>query len=117
MHNFYVRGQGRGSSESPFFNGLLNAKSVPGRPDLYFPAMRRAVLVHGCFWHRHRGCKLARLPKSRLEFWVPKLTENAARDRRVLRSLRQLGISALVVWECETRNKEKLTRRLASFLG
>src|SRR5260370_42202043 len=72
------------------FRYRLHAPDLPGKPDLVLRKNRQAIFVHGCFWHRHaaRSCRLARLPKSRLNFWEPKLTANAARDRRNLRLLR-----------------------------
>jgi DNA mismatch endonuclease (patch repair protein) len=74
--------------------------------------------VHGCFWHRHDdpACRLARLPKSRLEFWQTKLSTNADRDARHLAALRQSGWKALVVWECELRHSEQLENKLTQFL-
>lgn len=88
----------------------LHPKALPGRPDLIFPARRVAVFIHGCFWHRHPapGCKLARLPKSRLEFWQPKLDGNAARDIRNTLALEAAGWRVLIIWECETRDLAKL---------
>lgn len=96
----------------------LHRKDLPGRPDLVFPRRRKAVLVHGCFWHRHPdpACKLARLPKSRLDFWAPKLEANQTRDRRNLELLAAAGWSVLVVWECQLRDEEALADRLCDFL-
>jgi DNA mismatch endonuclease, patch repair protein len=97
----------------------LHRKYLPGRPDLVFPALRRVIFVHGCFWHRHDDitCKLARLPKSRGDFWLPKLQANQVRDTRNLVTLEAAGWSPLVVWECELRNKEHLVNKLRKFLG
>lgn len=94
----------------------LHVAELPGRPDLVFPGRKAVIFVHGCFWHRHTGCKLARLPKSRLDFWLPKLEANRQRDTVVLRSLRRSGWRVLVVWECQTKQPEALTRRLRRFL-
>lgn len=96
----------------------LHDKRLPGRPDLVFPARRKAIFVHGCFWHRHPdpACKLARLPKSRPDFWTPKLEGNQARDRRAQEDLRGRGWSFLVVWECEIRHKEQLINNIKAFL-
>jgi DNA mismatch endonuclease (patch repair protein) len=84
------------------FRYRLHAKDLPGRPDIVFRSRKIAIFVHGCFWHRHDDpdCKLARMPKSRLEFWGPKLASNAARDERDIAALRDLGWTVLVVWEC-----------------
>ncbi len=89
----------------------LHAAGLPGRPDIVFRTRRKAVFVHGCFWHRHPNpeCKLARLPKSRPEFWEPKLEANRLRDGRVIEALRQDGWDSLVVWECELRQEEQLS--------
>ena len=94
----------------------LHGKGIPGRPDLVFRSRRKVIFVHGCFWHRHPGCPLTRLPKSRLDFWKPKLERNRERDREVQQALRDEGWSYLVVWECEVRDVEDLTARIHSFL-
>jgi DNA mismatch endonuclease, patch repair protein len=93
----------------------LHVKNLPGRPDLVFPSLRVALFVHGCFWHRHEACSAARLPKSRLEFWIPKLAENSARDQRQQLALAALGWDVLVIWECETKDPREL-RKLVSRL-
>jgi DNA mismatch endonuclease (patch repair protein) len=97
----------------------LHVGGLPGRPDLVFPWRRRVIFVHGCFWHRHPdpACKLARLPKSRLDFWRPKLDANRARDIAKQEGLKVLGWRVLVVWECELRDKDGLRARIRSFLG
>ena len=83
------------------FRYRLHARDLPGRPDIVLPKYRTVVFVHGCFWHRHRGCRYAYTPKSRQEFWVPKLDGNSARDARDQLRLRELGWLVDVVWECE----------------
>ena len=98
------------------FRYKLHDRSLPGTPDLVFPSRRKIIFVNGCFWHRHNGCALARLPKSRPEFWIPKLTANKARDERVLRQLRRAGWSVLVIWECELRDPFKLMFKTLLFL-
>lgn len=90
----------------------LHRKDLPGRPDLVFPRRRLAVFVHGCFWHRHDGCRYAYTPKSRVAFWTKKFAENVARDRRNEEALRDLGWRVLVIWECITRNEEAVRRHL-----
>jgi DNA mismatch endonuclease (patch repair protein) len=94
----------------------LHGSGLPGRPDLVFRSRLKVVFVHGCFWHRHPGCKLARLPKSRLDFWEPKLERNRERDAEVMDSLQSLGWSALVVWECQVADSEHLAHRIRKFL-
>jgi DNA mismatch endonuclease, patch repair protein len=86
----------------------LHDKRLPGAPDLVFPSRRIALFVHGCFWHRHEGCTAARLPKSRLDFWLPKLEGNVARDQRQVVQLKQLGWKVVVIWECETKSNASL---------
>ena len=97
----------------------LHVRSLPGTPDLVFNGRRRVIFVHGCFWHRHSdpNCKLARMPKTRLDFWEPKLQGNRERDLRHQNELIQLGWNFLVVWECQLREKEQLENILATFLG
>ncbi|NRD53465.1 MULTISPECIES: very short patch repair endonuclease [Corallococcus] len=98
----------------------LHYGKVPGKPDLAFPGRRKAIFVHGCFWHRHPdpNCPLARLPKSRLDFWLPKLEANRERDLAKRAQLEALGWSVLEIWECElTRSPEQLTERIMDFLG
>lgn len=96
----------------------LHAKLLPGKPDLVFARLRKVIFVHGCFWHRHPSpnCRLARLPKSRHEFWIPKLEGNATRDQENQRKLRKLGWKSLVIWECQIKNLASLKRRLQTFL-
>ena len=91
----------------------LHRKDLPGRPDLVFPRHRLAVFVHGCFWHRHEGCRYAYTPKSRVAFWTRKFAGNVARDRRNEDALRDLGWRVLIVWECEARDAEAVGMRLA----
>lgn len=100
------------------FRYRLHDRRLPGSPDLVFPARRKVIFVHGCFWHRHpeTGCKLARMPKSRLDFWKPKLQGNRERDMRHQSELRGLGWRYLVVWECQMRHVEQLKNMLHAFL-
>jgi DNA mismatch endonuclease (patch repair protein) len=93
----------------------LHARGLPGTPDLVFPSRKVAVFVHGCFWHGHDGCAASRLPKSREDFWIPKLLSNAARDWEQRRALSRLGWKVMVIWECETNDENhlaKLARRV-----
>lgn len=98
------------------FRYVTHKKNLPGRPDLVFPRLRKAIFVHGCFWHGHH-CKWGRLPKSRLDYWGPKIDGNRRRDSRAVRSLRRQGWSVLVVWQCQIRNVEKALPRVVKFLG
>ena len=94
----------------------LYRKDLPGRPDLVFPKHRLAVFVHGCFWHRHEGCRYASTPKSRIAFWTEKFAANVARDARQEAALRALGWRAVVIWGCETRHEAAVERRLAGLI-
>jgi len=98
------------------FKYHLHDTELPGRPDFVFSRRHKAIFVHGCFWHRHRGCKLARIPKSRVRFWTVKLEGNRRRDARNLARIRRLGWSSLVVWECQLAKPELLSRRIKRFL-
>ena len=89
-----------------FANGFRyrkNVKYVPGHPDLYLAKYHTAIFVHGCFWHRHKGCKYAYMPKSRQEFWNEKFEKNIKRDGEVLRQLSEKKVKCLIVWECTIR--------------
>lgn len=99
------------------FGYRLNSR-LPGKPDLAFPGRKKVIFVHGCFWHRHddQGCRLSRLPKSRLEFWIPKLAGNQMRDQKAVESLLALGFEPLVVWECELKDEAALRARVREFL-
>ena len=77
-----------------------NVSNVPGHPDIWLAKYGTAVFVHGCFWHRHEGCRYAYMPKSRVEFWTEKFRKNQDRDAVVCRELAEGGIRELVVWEC-----------------
>ena len=79
----------------------LHRKDLPGRPDIVLPKHRTVVFVHGCFWHRHKGCRFAYTPKSRVAFWQKKFDDNVERDRRNVRALRALGWRVVTVWECQ----------------
>lgn len=85
------------------FRYRLHVAHLPGRPDLVFKGRMKVIFVHGCFWHSHRECRHARIPKSRTDFWLAKLDANRLRDERNLRHLINTGWEVLVVWECELR--------------
>lgn len=95
----------------------LHRRSLPGSPDLVFPSRRAAIFVHGCFWHRHEGCRKASTPKTRVEFWQAKFARNVERDAEVQERLRAAGWRVLVVWECEIVRNGDLDRLLREFLG
>ncbi|MFL4471543.1 very short patch repair endonuclease [Tateyamaria armeniaca] len=94
----------------------LHAPELPGKPDIVFRPRMKAIFVHGCFWHRHPGCKHTTTPKSREEFWRKKFLQNMDRDRRNLQSLHDAGWATEIVWECETKNTGALASQLRKFL-
>jgi DNA mismatch endonuclease (patch repair protein) len=94
----------------------LHQADLPGRPDIVLKSRRLAILVHGCLWHLHERCELVRVPKSRPDYWPGKLRKNSERDARNLDALRQLGWAPEVVWECETRDPDRLRDRLRKIL-
>lgn len=94
------------------FRFRLHRVDLPGTPDVVLPKHGIIILVHGCFWHQH-GCHLGKgKPRTNPGYWLPKLQRNIARDKEVRRELAKLGWRVSVVWECQTRNSEKLARRL-----
>lgn len=95
----------------------LRRDDLPGRPDVVLPKYRAAVFVHGCFWHRHAGCRRATTPADNFDYWQAKFARNVARDRRVKRDLRSAGWRPIVVWECEIAKPEALLKRLRAVLG
>jgi DNA mismatch endonuclease (patch repair protein) len=94
------------------FRFSLRRKDLPGRPDIVLPGRNVAVFVHGCFWHRHRGCSNSVLPKTRAGFWLAKLDGNVARDTRNAAALKDLGWKVLTIWECEVGNEARLSKKL-----
>jgi len=94
----------------------VHRRDLPGTPDLVFPARRKVVFVHGCFWHGHTGCARAVMPKSHQDYWWPKIVRTQSRDKEATDSLRLLGWDVYVIWECETRCTMKLLERLVCFL-
>ncbi len=97
--------------------GPLN-RQLPGRPDIVLPRHRAAVFVHGCFWHRHKGCPSATVPGTRRDYWQSKFAANVARDRKNRAQLKRLGWRVRIVWECDVyRNPERIARRLDAWLN
>lgn len=91
-------------------------RTLIGKPDVAFIGRKRAIFLHGCFWHRHDCRSGKRAPKTRIGFWSKKFNENTQRDARVMRELETTGWKAMVVWECELRDQGKVERRLRRFL-
>lgn len=94
----------------------LHLKKLPGKPDLVFIGRQKVIFVHGCFWHQHKKCRQYVMPRTRLEFWLPKLKSNSQRDAMIRRRLRNAGWRVLVVWECQLKNQARLRDRLRTFL-
>nr|WP_244644365.1 very short patch repair endonuclease [Pseudomonas fluorescens] len=94
----------------------LHRKDLPGTPDLVFRKYRLCLFVHGCFWHRHPGCKYAYTPKSRLDFWLPKLAKNVERDARTQRALEEAGWRAAIIWECQTKDRDTLRAEIQKII-
>jgi DNA mismatch endonuclease (patch repair protein) len=94
----------------------LNVKDLPGKPDIVLKKHKKVIFVHGCFWHQHEGCPHAARPSSNTEYWNKKLDRNMIRDRENMHKLEYLGWNVLIVWECETRDREKLVDKLKGFL-
>lgn len=96
---------------------VLHDRRLPGRPDLVFPRYRTVLFVHGCFWHRHSGCRFATTPASNTGFWQKKLDENVQRDRKVRKQLQLMGWRVLTIWECRVAMPEcidDLARKIAT---
>lgn len=98
------------------FRYRLHVQSLPGRPDLVFPRLRKIIQIQGCFWHQHRGCTQAHIPKSRVEYWRPKLQRNRRRDQENEELLRAEGWDVLTIWECELWDRSLTKDRIAAFL-
>lgn len=95
----------------------LHGQGLQGRPDIVFKGRRRVIFVHGCFWHRHQNCHLARLPKSKVDFWTAKFERNRERDAATEKALADEGWKVLVVWECELADLDALLSRVTAFLN
>ena len=92
------------------FRYRLHVNKLPGKPDIVLPKYKTAIFVHGCFWHQHKGCQYAYIPKSNTEKWEKKFEQNKIRDRQVIAEYQQLQWNPIVVWECEVRNGSFVTR-------
>ena len=108
----------RRTAHSLGYRYRLHGRGLPGKPDLVFARRHKVIFIHGCFWHRHPdpSCKLARLPKSRQDFWVPKLEGNRARDQRAVQALTDQGWRVLEIWECQCKRGEHLENMIREFL-
>jgi DNA mismatch endonuclease, patch repair protein len=98
------------------FRFRLHGQGLPGKPDVILPKWRTIVMIHGCFWHRHAGCRKATTPKTKRSFWKKKFDANVKRDRRVHAELEGLGWRICVVWQCELASPAELAKRLDAFI-
>ena len=94
-----------------------NRRDLPGTPDIVFPSRRKVIFVQGCFWHQHVSCRLAKQPRTRQDYWLPKLRRNVERDAENEAALAGLGWQPFAIWECETFETERIEAKLRSFLG
>ena len=95
-----------------------NVKTLPGKPDVVLNSYKTVIFIHGCFWHRHPGCKDTTTPKTRTDFWNSKFERNVANDKKHQGELEQMGYRVIVIWECEiTRNFEETMSKVAEILG
>jgi DNA mismatch endonuclease (patch repair protein) len=99
------------------FRFRLYASRLPGRPDIILPRHKKVVFVHGCFWHQHPNCSRAKLPQTRAEWWLSKLSRNRQRDAEIQEQLQEQGWKVLVVWQCQLRDSRALNALLRKFLG
>ncbi len=97
------------------FRYRVHKKTLPGKPDIYLKKYNTVILIHGCFWHQHKNCKYATVPKSNTAFWISKLNGNAKRDRKNISALKRLGYRVIVVWECQILVKNKTRIKTKSF--
>jgi DNA mismatch endonuclease, patch repair protein len=99
------------------FRFRLHAKDLPGKPDIVLPKYHTAIFVHGCFWHRHEGCRNATTPSTRTEFWQDKFDENVERDRRNRAALERAGWTVITVWECDLKaDADRIVEQLSTEL-
>ncbi|YCQ09616.1 DNA mismatch endonuclease Vsr [Pseudomonas sp. SA233] len=97
----------------------LHRKDLPGKPDIVFPSRKKIIFVHGCFWHQHPDttCRIARIPKTRKNFWIPKFIANQNRDKLVITELENSGWKVFVIWECQLRDIDALRKNISDFLS
>ncbi len=95
----------------------LHRKDLPGKPDIILKKHNTVIFVHGCFWHQHKECKRANIPKSNKKYWIPKLERNVERDKINKGELNRLGWNVITIWECETKDSGKITAELKKKLN
>ena len=95
------------------FRFRLHNKNLPGKPDITLNKYNTVIFVNGCFWHHHKNCRRANIPKSNKGYWIPKIEKNKVRDKQNIAELKKLKWKVLVVWECEVKNLEKFSKKLS----
>ena len=95
----------------------LHNKNLPGKPDIVFKRLKKVIFINGCFWHHHKNCKYAGIPKSKKKFWIDKFDKNMERDKKNQKELKKLGWQYLIIWQCELKNLTKLSLKIFKFLG
>ncbi len=95
----------------------LHQEDLPGSPDIVLPKYKKVIFVHGCFWHGHEGCPRATLPKTNMEFWEAKIAKNMARHAEAVQNLSRMGWKSLVIWTCEIKDLEQLSKKIRDFLS
>ena len=95
----------------------IHRKDLPGKPDIVLPRYKSVIFVHGCFWHRHKGCKNAASPKTKKTFWREKFRANVERDRKVQKEMKSMGWKIQIIWECELSDPEEVRKSLKSHLN
>lgn len=98
------------------FRPRLHDHRLPGKPDIVISSKKLALFINGCFWHQHKGCKRQALPKSNVEYWHKKLRANVARQKKTFRILEEMGWKPVIIWECQTKDRRNLRRKVAKHL-
>lgn len=98
------------------FRYRLHNSKLPGKPDIVITKARKIFLINGCFWHQHKNCAKQAMPKVNTEYWRPKLQRNVEKQEQDIKSLRKLGWKVYKIWECQTKNEQKLTQKLLKIL-
>lgn len=94
----------------------LHDKKLPGKPDIVIKGDSKVIFINGCFWHQHKGCKRRAMPKTNKSYWQSKLRRNIEKQKTDIKKLKKLGWKVKIIWECEAKNKNKLTKQLKNFL-
>lgn len=99
------------------FRFRLNSKTLPGKPDIVLKKYNTVIFIHGCFWHRHKGCKRCSTPKSNEQYWLNKFERNIFRDKNNTKQLKKLGYQVLIIWECQVENQKILKKLILKILN